>query len=70
MLQSLYRCDNCLDFGPLTQECSRCGEDSSCYYLGEKMTEEKVRHTIELMRRAEQDEENEEKESDNEDSAD
>ena len=64
---SLYRCDNCLDYGPRTQECSVCGEDSSCYYLGPKMTEEEVRNAIEMWRRANDEQAYEEEESYNED---
>ena len=48
-LMSLYSCNYCHSFGMEGCPCSRCGEDSACYYVGEKMTEEKIEKYIEVM---------------------
>ena len=74
-LQSLYSCNyHCHSFGMEGCSCSRCGEDSACYYIGEKMTEEKIRKVIELMEEEDKDKdkdkENERKDLDGEDGED
>ena len=63
-IQSLYSCNYCHNFGIEGNRCQRCGEDSGCYYIGEKMTEQKMNEAIELMKK--EDNEQEEEEEDNE----
>jgi hypothetical protein len=67
-LMSLYSCNYCHSFGMEGCPCSRCGEDSSCYYVGDKMTQEKIEKYIEIME--EEDKENERSDSDSEDGED
>jgi len=48
---SVYGCcnSNCHSFGEEAAPCGRCGEDSSCFYLGDKLTMEQVKNAIERM---------------------
>ena len=48
---SVYGCcnSNCHSFGVEATPCGRCGEDSSYYYVGEKLTMEQVKDAIKLM---------------------
>ena len=66
---SVYGCSNsnCHSFGEETTECVRCGEDSSCYYVGgEKLTMEQVKDAIKLMEEEDAEEENDTNEDESE----
>ena len=56
----VYGCSNtnCHSFGIESAPCDRCGEDSSCYYLGQKLTMKQVKDAIDLMEKEEAGEEN------------
>ena len=58
-IQSLYSCNYCHNFGIEGNRCKRCGEDSGCYFIGEKMTEQKMDEAIELMKKEDNEEEEE-----------
>ena len=49
-IASLYACNYCHSFGMEGCPCGRCGEDAGSYYVGEKMTEEKMEEAVRLMR--------------------
>ena len=53
---SLYSCNYCHNFGPGGLPCGRCVEDSACYFVGDKMTEEKITEAFRLMEEEDEEE--------------
>ena len=46
----MYSCVACDSFGNEGTECTRCGEDSCCYYLGKELSQDEVEDALTAMR--------------------
>ena len=66
-LASLYSCSYCHSFGMEGCPCGRCGEDAGSYYVGEKMTEEKIEEAVRLMREEDENEASEDESEEDDD---
>ena len=68
---SVYGCSNiCHSFGAAGTPCGRCGEDSSSYYVGDKLNQQQIEDAIRWMEEEDREEAEEAEEAETEEDSD